>query len=191
MMFSRAGSPELKQRLFPVVLAVAFAVTLGACGGSIGDGGSEPASSGNAAPTPADTVPVASSGDAPAPMDTDNGSEPDAGLTPNVCAFLKDLFHGSGGGPADLPPDQLMAVFGGLPDRAPAEIRDDVRVVADGFKPVIRLLQDLGVEHRGDIDRLSEPDQQRVQAAFTALGQGEVGAAQERVNYYLVGKKEC
>jgi hypothetical protein len=191
MTFSRAGSRELKQRLCPVVLAVSVAASLAACGGSIGDGGSAPVSGGYATPTAVDIVPVVPSGGAPAPMDTNNGAEPDAGLMPNVCAFLKDLFHGSGGGPADLPPDQLMAVLDGLPDRAPAEIRDDVGVLADGFKPVIRLLQDLGVERRGDIDGLSQPDQQRVQDAFTALDQGEVGAAQQRVNYYLVGKKEC
>jgi hypothetical protein len=188
----KACAPHRKGHLIPVVLAAFLVATLAACGsGSTGDNGSVAAGSSEATATSADAASAAPGSVAPAPADTDNGSSSDAGNMPNACAFLKDLFHGAGGGPSDLPPDQLIAVLAGLPDRVPPEIRDDVRVLASAFTSFAQLLQQLGVKNAGDVGSLSAADQQRVQDAFAAMDTGEAGDAIQRVDYYLVGKSEC
>jgi hypothetical protein len=171
------------------VLTLFFVATLSACGGdSDGDNGNASGGSGNPAPASGDSAASAPDSAATAPADTAASSPSDGDIEPDVCAFLKDVFHGSGGGPSDLPPDQLMKIFDALPDRSPAEIRDDVRLLVDAFQPVLQLAQALGVEHADDVDSLSADDQQRFREAVTAMSEGEVGEASGRIDVYLVGK---
>jgi hypothetical protein len=168
-----------------VVAMVAVAAILVSCGGS-DDGGTSPAS--NNAAASGNNSTVASSGVVATPAETSNDSASSAGGTADVCPFLRDLFHGSGGGPSDLPPDRMAEIFDGLADRAPAEIQEDVRVLAEGFAPVLQMLQSLGVDHASDISSLSVADQQRVQDALVALTVGDVGAASNRIDLFLVGR---
>lgn len=90
-----------------------------------------------------------------------------------IGAAISQAFTGAGGG------DETSELFDDLVDKAPDDIRDDLRTVADGYAEYADALADLDLEE-GQVP--GAEDLQAIQAAIASIDQVEVQAAAERLS---------
>ena len=90
-----------------------------------------------------------------------------------IGAAISQAFTGAGDD------DETSELFDDLFDKAPDEIRTDLRTVADGYEEYADALADLDL---GEGQAPSAEDLQAIQAAIASIDQVEVQAAAERLS---------